>query len=515
VMHTDVPDSDTGFIKRTSTDPLVYDVDNNNYYTEAEADALNTAIVDGYTSQLQTMAVNLVIGLAGKSATGHDHGDIYYTETEIDALHTTINSVYTTQITSVASDLANHNHTLTDITDSGTAASLDVPSTGNAAAGEVVKGNDLRLIDSRAPTTHGHFVFEVSGLGDSATKDVGSSSGKVAAGDHVHSSYITGNQTITLGGDVSGSGTTSIDCSVDDDSHNHGVGTITGVINTSAGASSAGKLIKLDAAGHVDATMINDADITVGTNQVTGLGGAAEKDVGTGSGDVAQGNHTHAQYSTFDIDDASALTTDVWSASKIISYLSSFYAVLANGFSNHKYSAAIQWERTLAISETGWAQGSGSGAWQANQTYASLAQTSTTGSGTGALFNVGVDVSGVPTFFWVSGGGGYAVDDTLTFTDPGSTSQTCVVNVTTVFTPTGIGFSGTTGSMVCTINHGLGTEYITMSVRGNDDVIEDLGHTSIVTVIDANNVKLEYLGTDYPSASDIAAGEDKFITIIG
>jgi len=326
--------------------------------------------------------------------------------------------------------------------------------------------------------------------------------------------YLTGNQTITLGGDVKGSGTTSISCSVDDDSHTHSEHSIT-ALNTSAGASSAGKLIKLDAAGHVDATMINDADITVGTNQVTGLGGAAEKDVGTASDEVAAGNHAHAQYSTFDIDDASALTTDVWSASKIISYLSSFYAVLANGFSNHKYSAAIQWERTLAISETGWAQGSGSGAWQANQTYASLAQTSTTGSGVGALFNVAVDTSGVPTFIWVSGGGGYAVDDTLTFTDPGSTSQTCVVTVTTVFTPTGIGFSGTTGSMVCNLNHGLGTEYITMSVRGNDDVIEDLGHTSIVTVIDANNVKLEYLNTDYPSASDIAAGEDKFITIIG
>jgi hypothetical protein len=220
--------------------------------------------------------------------------------------------------------------------------------------------------------------------------------------------------------------------------------------------------------------------------------------------------HTHSQYSTFDIDDSSALTTDVWSASKIISYLSSTYATLANGFSSHKYTAAIQWERTLAISETGWAQGSGSGAWQANQTHASLAQTSTTGSGTGALFNVGVDASGVTTFIWVSGGGGYAVDDTLTFTDPGSTSQTCVVTVTTVFTPTGIGFSGTTGSMVCNLNHGLGTEYITMSVRGNDDVIEDLGHTSIVTVIDANNVKLEYGATDYP-----AVGEDKFITIIG
>ena len=119
--------------------------------------------------------------------------------------------------------------------------------------------------------------------------------------------YLTGNQTITLGGDVSGSGTTSISCTVDDDSHTHGVGTITGVINTSAGASSAGKLIKLDAAGHIDHTMINDADIsytsianvpstfapsthTHGTNQITGLGAAAEKDTGTTSSTVATGD---------------------------------------------------------------------------------------------------------------------------------------------------------------------------------------------------------------------------------
>ena len=41
-------------------------------------------------------------------------------------------------------------------------------------------------------------------------------------------------------------------------------------LNSSAGAGDAGKPIKLDAAGHVDATMINDADVDHGTT--TGLG---------------------------------------------------------------------------------------------------------------------------------------------------------------------------------------------------------------------------------------------------
>jgi hypothetical protein len=43
---------------------------------------------------------------------------------------------------------------LSTISDAGTAAALNVPASGNAASGEVVKGNDTRLSDSRTPTTH-------------------------------------------------------------------------------------------------------------------------------------------------------------------------------------------------------------------------------------------------------------------------------------------------------------------------------------------------------------------------
>lgn len=46
----------------------------------------------------------------------------------------------------------------------GTAAPLNAPVSGNAASGEVVKGNDTRLSDPRAPLTHTHFVSDVSGL---------------------------------------------------------------------------------------------------------------------------------------------------------------------------------------------------------------------------------------------------------------------------------------------------------------------------------------------------------------
>jgi hypothetical protein len=51
---------------------------------------------------------------------------------------------------------ANHTGTqpLSTISDAGTAAALNVPASGNAANGEVVKGSDTRLSDSRTPTAH-------------------------------------------------------------------------------------------------------------------------------------------------------------------------------------------------------------------------------------------------------------------------------------------------------------------------------------------------------------------------
>jgi hypothetical protein len=48
-------------------------------------------------------------------------------------------------------------------------------------------------------------------------------------GNHASASYITGNQTITLSGDVSGSGTTSIAVTVADDSHNHIISNVDGL----------------------------------------------------------------------------------------------------------------------------------------------------------------------------------------------------------------------------------------------------------------------------------------------
>tara|TARA_R100000152_G_C6777679_1_gene207705 strand:- start:533 stop:1834 length:1302 start_codon:yes stop_codon:yes gene_type:complete len=58
--------------------------------------------------------------------------------------------------------LSGHQHTLSDITDSGTAAALDVPSSGDASTSEVVKGNDTRLTDARTPHSHNHSAAAIN-----------------------------------------------------------------------------------------------------------------------------------------------------------------------------------------------------------------------------------------------------------------------------------------------------------------------------------------------------------------
>ena len=46
----------------------------------------------------------------------------------------------------------------------GTASPLNVPASGNAASGEVVKGDDTRLSDARTPLSHTHVIADVTGL---------------------------------------------------------------------------------------------------------------------------------------------------------------------------------------------------------------------------------------------------------------------------------------------------------------------------------------------------------------
>lgn len=55
---------------------------------------------------------------------------------------------------SIGASATGHTHTLSAITNAGTAASKDFPASGDATATQVVLGNDTRLADSRTPTAH-------------------------------------------------------------------------------------------------------------------------------------------------------------------------------------------------------------------------------------------------------------------------------------------------------------------------------------------------------------------------
>ena len=57
-----------------------------------------------------------------------------------------------------------HTHVLADVTDSGSAAAVDVPAVGDAAASEAVLGSDSRLTDARAPTAHTHVEADITDL---------------------------------------------------------------------------------------------------------------------------------------------------------------------------------------------------------------------------------------------------------------------------------------------------------------------------------------------------------------
>lgn len=71
-----------------------------------------------------------------------------------------------------------HTHTTSEITDFptlGTAAALDVATTGDASAQQVVRGNDSRLSDARTPVSHTHTLSEITDAGSAASKDSTSS----------------------------------------------------------------------------------------------------------------------------------------------------------------------------------------------------------------------------------------------------------------------------------------------------------------------------------------------------
>ena len=75
-----------------------------------------------------------------------------------------------------------------------------------------------------------------------------------------------------------------------------------------------------------------------------------------------------------------------------------------------------------------------SGSWQDNQTHSSVFQTSTTGSGHGLEVKIvtNSDANNIHSTEILNAGFDYAVGDLVTFTDPGSSSETVVYKVKTI-----------------------------------------------------------------------------------
>lgn len=81
----------------------------------------------------------------------------------------------------------------------GTVATLNVASSGDAAAGEVVKGNDTRLTNSRPPSAHAHVIADTTGLQAALDGKLSLSGGTLTGGVIGTSAYFTNGVRVETG----------------------------------------------------------------------------------------------------------------------------------------------------------------------------------------------------------------------------------------------------------------------------------------------------------------------------
>ena len=132
-----------------------------------------TVVVDDLTTNQAAQALSAAQGVVLKGYIDALNTLVSSDEMTLDTVQEIVDFIEINRATLDAlsiSSIAGLQAALDNITNNlGTSSALNVPASGNAASGEVVKGDDTRLTDSRTPTAHGHGAGEITGLATVAT----------------------------------------------------------------------------------------------------------------------------------------------------------------------------------------------------------------------------------------------------------------------------------------------------------------------------------------------------------
>jgi len=167
-------------------------------------------VVDTSTSTTKKVTVSNL--LASKADSSHTHAisDVTNLQTSLDAKQDTVTAgdglsfsgdtlnAEVTQAELDAKAASSHTHTLSDITDSGTAAPLNVASSGDAASGEVVKGDDSRLTDARTPSSHTHTASEITDFDTEVANNSAVTANTAKVTNATHTGDVTGDTALTI-----------------------------------------------------------------------------------------------------------------------------------------------------------------------------------------------------------------------------------------------------------------------------------------------------------------------------